>query len=79
MPTYQYRCQDCLHEFETTQRIVAEPLKTCPACQKESLKRVIGNVGISFKGSGFHINDYKESQKKPAEPISPNPAIKPAP
>ncbi len=66
MPTYQYRCQKCQHEFETVQRISEDPLKTCPACQTENLKRIIGSIGVSFKGAGFHINDYKNHRQKPA-------------
>ena len=69
MPTYQYRCNDCNHEFETEQRITADPLKECPECKKETLRRVIGSIGIAFKGSGFHINDYS-NKKKPPPPKS---------
>jgi putative FmdB family regulatory protein len=62
MPTYQYRCTNCSHEFEAEQRIIEDPLKKCPECATESLQRIIGEVGIAFKGSGFHITDY--SKKK---------------
>ena len=64
MPTYQYRCGKCNHEFETEQRIVEDPLKDCPKCSMPELKRIIGgSVGIAFKGGGFYINDSKKNQK----------------
>ena len=40
----------------------AEPLKECPKCGKDSLKRLLGTgAGLIFKGSGFYITDYKKS------------------
>ncbi|HEY5533745.1 MAG TPA: zinc ribbon domain-containing protein [Ignavibacteria bacterium] len=71
MPTYEYICQNCHHEFEKIQSIKDEPLKKCPNCHKDSLKKVIsGGVGLIFKGSGFYITDYKnkgasETKKHP--------------
>lgn len=62
MPTYDYHCEECSHRLEAFQKITDEALKKCPACQKESLKRGPGGgVGLSFKGSGFYINDYAPS------------------
>ncbi|MCL5105435.1 MAG: zinc ribbon domain-containing protein [Armatimonadetes bacterium] len=60
MPTYAYRCKKCEHEFETIQRMSEEPLKECPECKGEII-RLLFPVGIVFKGSGFHINDYPSS------------------
>jgi putative FmdB family regulatory protein len=62
MPTYGYRCSNCGHQFEITQRISDEPLKACPKCQGK-LAKVLYPVGISFKGSGFYTTDYKASGK----------------
>jgi predicted nucleic acid-binding Zn ribbon protein len=44
------------------------PLKTCPKCGKDTLKRLIGaGSGVIFKGSGFYLTDYKKTDKeKPA-------------
>jgi putative FmdB family regulatory protein len=65
MPTYEYHCQDCDHDFEAFQSMSEAPLKTCPACGGHHVKRLISaGVGFIFKGSGFYITDYK---KKPAE------------
>jgi len=61
MPTYDYRCEKCGHQFEELQSITAEPLKECPKC-KGTVKRLIGGgIGMIFKGSGFYATDYKKS------------------
>ena len=65
MPTYVYRCKSCKHEFETIQAITDEPVKKCPKCEGKVAK-LLFPVGIVFKGSGFHVNDYPSS--KPATP-----------
>jgi putative FmdB family regulatory protein len=68
MPTYEYRCGACGHEFEEYQSITAESLKKCPACKKRTLERLIGTGGgIIFRGGGFYQTDYRsESYKKAA-------------
>lgn len=64
MPTYDYRCKDCNHEFEVFQNISADALTICPAC-KGTVERVIsGGTGLIFKGSGFYITDYKDGNNK---------------
>lgn len=60
MPTYQYRCKDCGHDLEVVQAFTDDALTECPECQG-TLKKVYGNVGISFKGSGFYKNDARKS------------------
>ncbi|HEU5081867.1 MAG TPA: FmdB family zinc ribbon protein [Acidimicrobiales bacterium] len=60
MPTYEYRCKSCGHEMEVQQAFSDAPLETCPECQGP-LRKVYGNVGISFKGSGFYKNDARSS------------------
>ena len=70
MPTYDYECQKCGHQFEAFQSITAEPLKTCvkSGC-RGAVKRLIGaGAGILFKGSGFYITDYRsEGYQKAAK------------
>ena len=63
MPTYEYRCKSCGHEMEVQQAFSDDPLDTCPECQG-ALRKVYGNVGIAFKGSGFYKNDARGSSKK---------------
>ena len=62
MPTYGYRCSNCGHQFETQQRVSAEPLKVCPKCQGK-LTKLVYPAGVIFKGSGFYSTDYKGSGK----------------
>ena len=62
MPTYQYRCQDCGHEFDAYQSFSEDALTDCPVCDGR-LSKVFGNVGIAFKGSGFYKNDSRSGSK----------------
>ena len=68
MPTYEYRCDQCGHQFDELQSFKDEPLKVCPKCHQESLRRLFGTgAAILFKGSGFYETDYRsESYKKAA-------------
>ena len=64
MPTYDYVCDGCSHEFEVFQSMKDDRLKTCPECDEDQLRRKIGTgAGIIFKGSGFYETDYKRSGK----------------
>ena len=69
MPTYDYECDACGHEMELFQRISEDPLKKCPECKKNKLRRLFGTgAAIVFKGSGFYETDYRsDSYKKGAE------------
>lgn len=72
MPTYGYKCTSCNHTFEVLQKVSDEPVKTCEKCNKE-VKKILYPVGIMFKGSGFHVNDYGKKEpgsKKDAAPES---------
>lgn len=60
MPTYQYQCRDCGHAFEQFQKFSDDPLTDCPSCEG-SVQRVIQNVGVVFKGSGWYITDSRKS------------------
>ena len=57
MPTYGYECLSCDNQFETFQSIKDDALTTCDECGGTLRKRIYP-VGISFKGSGFYVNDY---------------------
>lgn len=80
MPTYEYACQKCGHEFEQFQSMRDEPLKKCPKCKKQSLKRLVGGgAGLIFKGTGFYITDYKKKSGTPdAAPSKPSAPVAPA-
>ena len=62
MPTYSYACKNCEHKFGVQQSFTDEALKVCPNCKGE-LRKVFGNLGVSFKGSGFYVNDSGSSKK----------------
>ena len=57
MPTYGYECLSCDNQFEIFQSIKDDALTTCETCGGKLRKRIYP-VGISFKGSGFYVNDY---------------------
>jgi putative FmdB family regulatory protein len=68
MPTYDYVCEACDHQFELFQQMKDDAKKQCPECGKKKLRRLIGpGAAIVFKGSGFYATDYRsESYKKSA-------------
>jgi putative FmdB family regulatory protein len=84
MPTYEYVCSKCGHEFEKFQSIADKPLRTCPedACGQKKWgrgkvkKKISAGAGLIFKGSGFYITDYrsegyKEAAKKESDAAKP--------
>ncbi|MBI3601301.1 MAG: zinc ribbon domain-containing protein [Candidatus Omnitrophica bacterium] len=80
MPTYQYECTACGHEFEDLQSMTEPKFVKCPKCGKNKLVRLIGSgSGVIFKGSGFYETDYKK-KSSPAEtkPVSPAGGTAPA-
>ncbi|MGP0107343.1 MAG: FmdB family zinc ribbon protein [Acidimicrobiales bacterium] len=58
MPTYEYHCDDCDRNFDVVQSFHDDPLTTCPTCGAP-VRKVFGNVGIVFKGSGFYKTDSR--------------------
>lgn len=72
MPTYDYRCKKCGHEFELFQSMLDDPVKVCPSCHGEVERLIGGGAGLLFKGSGFYITDYRsESYTKAAKADKP--------
>ena len=74
MPTYQYVCEKCGHQFDQFQPISAKPLTVCPEklCARKrwgkgKVKRaIVSGAGLIFKGSGFYITDYRSEKYKEA-------------
>jgi len=65
MPTYEYQCDACGTKFEKFQSITAPPIKKCPKCGKNKVRRLISTgAGLIFKGSGFYITDYRSDSYK---------------
>ncbi len=69
MPTYEYICLACGHEFELFQQMTAPVKRKCPECTELKLQRKVGSgAGIIFRGSGFFQTDYRsDSYKKAVE------------
>ncbi|MCX6065339.1 MAG: zinc ribbon domain-containing protein [Chloroflexi bacterium] len=61
MPIYTYRCESCGVQFERRQSFTDDPLKRCPECSKNSLRKVLTPAGIVFKGSGWYATDHKST------------------
>lgn len=67
MPTYDYRCKACSHEFELFQSMSDAVKRKCPKCGKNALERLIGTgAALVFKGSGFYQTDYRSESYKNA-------------
>ena len=67
MPTYDYRCDACEHQFEEFQSISEPPLKKCPQCGRKKLRRLFGTgAAVLFKGAGFYQTDYRSESYKAA-------------
>ena len=61
MPTYDYFCKDCSHEFEEFQKMSDALLEVCPKCNGKLQRKIGGGAGLHFKGSGFYCTDYRSS------------------
>jgi len=66
MPTYEYECKSCAHNFEVFQSMSDEPIKKCPECGQEVRRLIFGGSGVIFKGSGFYVTDKSRSAGKSA-------------
>ncbi len=66
MPTYQYLCNECGHEFEVVQSFSDEAISTCEKCQG-AVRKVYNSVGIVFKGSGFYKTDSRSSSNSKSD------------
>ena len=62
MPTYEYRCKKCQHEFEESQKISDPPLKKCPKC-KGGVVRLVSGSTFMLKGSGWYKDGYASTRK----------------
>jgi putative FmdB family regulatory protein len=65
MPTYDYSCDACGHQFEEFQSYSEPVLTKCPSCRKNKLRRLFGTgAAVLFKGSGFYETDYRSDSYK---------------
>jgi len=75
LPTYEYHCDSCDQNFDVVQSFHDDPLTACPTCGSP-VRKVFGNVGIVFKGTGFYKNDSrkKSGAKAAGGEASPSPS-----
>lgn len=64
MPTYDYGCEACGHEFEKEQRITEDPIKKCPECGKNKARRLITQANFILKGGGWYSDLYSGPSNK---------------
>ena len=64
MPIYEYACVECGHELEALQKMSDAPLTECPACQQESLQKIVSAPGFRLSGSGWYETDFKSKNRK---------------
>ena len=64
MPIYEYQCEQCGHKLEKLQKISDEPLKSCPQCGNQSLKKLVSAAAFRLKGGGWYETDFKTGDKK---------------
>ena len=69
MPTYQYLCTECGHEFEVVQSFSDDAISACEKCQG-AVRKVYNSVGIVFKGSGFYKTDSRSNPSTKSESTS---------
>jgi putative FmdB family regulatory protein len=67
VPTYEYQCAECGERLEAVQSFSDSPLTDCPKCSKPALRKLFGNVGVVFKGSGFYRNDSRAEGRAKSE------------
>ena len=72
MPTYDYKCNQCGHDFEMFQSMSESKIKKCPECGGNVRRLVGGGSGLIFKGSGFYITDYVKGKEKKKTPVEKN-------
>ncbi|MGB5396870.1 MAG: zinc ribbon domain-containing protein [Gammaproteobacteria bacterium] len=64
MPIYEYQCSACGFQKEMLQKISDEPLKTCPECGKDSMKKMVTAAAFRLKGGGWYETDFKKDKQK---------------
>ena len=64
MPIYEYQCKACDHTLDALQKLNDKPLKKCPECGKQQLKRLISAPSFRLKGGGWYETDFKSDKEK---------------
>lgn len=80
MPTYEYACEKCGHQWEAEQRMSEPALKKCPKCGAPKAKRMISQGNFILKGGGWYADGYgsggsgSKSSPPKSTPSTPAPA-----
>ena len=78
MPTYTYHCDNCGVRFDKFQKFSDKPLRRCPECGKNTVRRVLLASAIVFKGSGWYATDNRSASGQTAGKKSDEASEKPA-
>lgn len=63
MPIYEYKCNNCGHEFEFIQKINEPPIVECEKCHKNTANRLVSAAGFQLKGTGWYVTDFRDKGK----------------
>jgi len=63
MPFYEYECTNCKFYVEALQKVSDAPLKQCPSCKKQTLKKLVSAPVFRLKGGGWYETDFKSDQE----------------
>ena len=63
MPFYEYECTNCKFYVEALQKISDPPMRKCPSCKKQTLKRLVSAPVFRLKGGGWYETDFKSDQE----------------
>jgi putative FmdB family regulatory protein len=83
MPFYEYECDNCKFYTELLQKISDAPLKKCPSCGKNTMKKLVSAPVFRLKGGGWYETDFKSDkegkrnlavEKEPESPSDSKPA-----
>lgn len=64
MPIYEYKCDFCDHRLEKLQKISDDPIKTCPQCGQDGLRKLVSAAAFKLKGTGWYETDFKDKKPK---------------
>ncbi len=64
MPIYEYICESCEERLEVLQQISDQPLRKCPACHKDTLKKLVSAASFRLAGQGWYETDFKTKNQR---------------
>ena len=67
MPFYEYECSNCRFYVEALQKISETPLRKCPSCKKQTMKRLVSAPVFRLKGGGWYETDFKSDRRGQAQ------------